>query len=457
MKVSRSFIAITVAFSLAMLPSAIAVDKTSARSAGPTPTTVVNTILSGAGIPSKTLGINGDFYIDTKNLNLYGPKSKGGWKVSTSLRANEVPVIANVIGEPGAMGQTGAKGATGATGALGETGLQGLQGPQGLQGVQGVQGTKGDNGINGSTGATGTQGVQGTKGDNGTNGAQGIQGLQGLTGAAGTNGLTGAQGLPGLQGATGVTGNVGATGATGGQGVKGDTGLTGATGGQGSQGATGGQGAKGDTGLTGAQGLPGLQGSTGVTGNVGATGATGGQGSQGAKGDTGLNGSTGGQGSQGATGGQGAKGDTGLTGSTGSQGEAGISVSKFVILPLTTFGTGSAGNSATNAFFTTSSSGSYTFEILLSGIIGVSNPMKLYAEIVTGNETIGSQFAVASDAITAVNGVSGRQYGFRIIGAVANVNSGITYSIRIGINDASASIDITFMGRALVNKVGSIG
>ena len=412
MKVSRSFIAITVAFSLAMLPSAIAVDKTSSRSAGPTPTTVVNTILSGAGIPSKTLGINGDFYIDTKNLNLYGPKSKGVWKVSTSLRANEVPVIANVIGEPGAMGQTGAKGATGATGARGETGLQGLQGPQGLQGVQGVQGTKGDNGINGSTGATGTQGVQGTKGDNGTNGAQGIQGLQGLTGAAGTNGLTGAQGLPGLQGATGVTGNAGATGATGGQGVKGDTGLTGATGGQGSQGATGGQGAKGDTGLTG---------------------------------------STGGQGSQGG------KGDTGLTGSTGSQGEAGISVSKFVILPLTTFGTGSAGNSATNAFFTTSSSGSYTFEILLSGIIGVSNPMKLYAEIVTGNETIGSQFAVASDAITAVNGVSGRQYGFRIIGAVANVNSGITYSIRIGINDASASIDITFMGRALVNKVGSIG
>ena len=451
MKVSRSFIAITVAFSLAMLPSAIAVDKTSARSAGPTPTTVVNTILSGAGIPSKTLGINGDFYIDTKNLNLYGPKSKGVWKVSTSLRANEIPVVANVIGEPGAMGQTGAKGATGATGTRGETGLQGLQG---LQGVEGVQGTKGDNGINGSTGATGTQGVQGTKGDNGTNGAQGIQGLQGLTGAAGTNGVTGVQGLPGLQGAMGVTGNAGATGATGGHGAKGDTGLTGAQGLPGLQGATGGQGAKGDTGLTGATGGQGSQGGKGDTGLTGATGGQGSQGAtggQGAKGDTGLTGAIGGQGSQGG------KGDTGLTGSTGSQGEAGISVSKFVILPLTTFGTGSAGNSATNAFFTTSSSGSYTFEILLSGIIGVSNPMKLYAEIVTGNETIGSQFGVASDAITAVNGVSGRQYGFRIIGAVANVNSGITYSIRIGINDASASIDITFMGRALVNKVGSIG
>ena len=460
MRISRSLLAITISFSLAMLPSAIAVDKSGSKAAGPTPTTVVNTILSGAGIPSKTLGINGDFYIDTKNLNLYGPKSKGVWKVSTSLRAIEVPVIANVIGEPGAMGQTGAKGATGATGARGDTGLQGLQG------VQGVQGTKGENGVNGSTGAAGTQGVQGTKGDNGTNGAQGIQGLQGLTGAAGTNGLTGVQGLPGLQGlqgSTGLTGNVGATGgagAPGGQGVKGDNGLTGSA---------------GTNGLTGAQGLPGLQGlqgSTGLTGDAGATGATGGQGSQGStggqgvKGDTGLTGSTGGQGVKGdtgltgSTGGQGiqgVKGDTGLTGSTGSQGDAGISVSKFVTLPLTTLATGSAGNSASSIFFTTSTSGSYTFEILLSGIVSVSNPMRLYAEIVTGNETIGSQFAVASDAITAVNGVSGRQYGFRVIGAVANVNPGVTYSIRIGINDASASIDITFMGRALVNKVGSIG
>jgi hypothetical protein len=261
-------------------------------------------------------------------------------------------------------------------------------------------------------GATGATGGQGVKGDNGLTGSAGSQGIQGVKGDTGLTGNVGATGGQGLQGSTGLTGDVGATGATGGQG---------------SQGSTGGQGVKGDTGLT---------------------GSTGGQG---VKGDTGLTGSTGGQGIQGV------KGDTGLTGSTGSQGDAGISVSKFVTLPLTTLATGSAGNSASSIFFTTSTSGSYTFEILLSGIVSVSNPMRLYAEIVTGNETIGSQFAVASDAITAVNGVSGRQYGFRVIGAVANVNPGVTYSIRIGINDASASIDITFMGRALVNKVGSIG
>ena len=75
MKGNRSFVAITLAVSLAILPSAIAVEKTSTKAAGPSSTKVLNTIRSGSGVPSKTLGINGDFYIDTKNLNLYGPKT----------------------------------------------------------------------------------------------------------------------------------------------------------------------------------------------------------------------------------------------------------------------------------------------------------------------------------------------------------------------------------------------
>ena len=392
MKVSRSFIAITVAFSLAMLPSAIAVDKTSSRSAGPTPTTVVNTILSGAGIPSKTLGINGDFYIDTKNLNLYGPKSKGVWKVSTSLRANEVPVIANVIGEPGAMGQTGAKGATGATGARGETGLQGLQGPQGLQGVQGVQGTKGDNGINGSTGATGTQGVQGTKGDDGTNGAQGIQGLQGLTGAAGTNGLTGAQGLPGLQGATGVTGNSGATGATGGQGVKGDTGLTGATGGQGSQGATGGQGAKGDTGLTGAAG------------------------------------------------------------------SSTTTVSYFVDLGTWTLATNQNLGSSDSSGFITLDAGSYTFNISVDGTFApeASEAMFIGMQVIGSSGSVDYQVFV-SDTKAFINGVGRRHLQFFIIGKIVTDVASTLKLRAIDQFGATSGSMLNFKGRALVNKVGSIG
>jgi hypothetical protein len=331
MKGSRFFLALTLVTSLAILPSAIAGEKSSNKAAGPSPTTVVNTILSGSGVPKKTLGINGDFYIDTKNLNLYGPKTKGVWKVSTSLRSRDVPVVANVIGESGAMGQTGAKGATGERGATGATG------------------------------------------------AQGVPGIQGLTGLIGATGLAGATGPAGTAGTPGVAG------------------------------------AKGDTGS---------------------------QGIQGAKGDTG---------SQGI---QGAKGDTGTT---GAQGDAGVSISKFSTVPLTTLATGADGSTSSSIFFTADSNGNYTFEVLISGVVSIQNLMKLYAEIVIGNMAIGNQFTVASDAVSGVNGLSGRQYGFRIIGSAANVTSGTSFSVRVGIVNAVDSININFTGKALVNKVGSIG
>ena len=341
-----------------MLPSALAVEKTSTKAAGPSPTTVVNTILSGSGVPAKTLGINGDFYIDTKNLNLYGPKTKGAWKITTSLKAREVPVDENVIGEPGAIGQTGAKGATGD------------KGPTGLTGSQGIQG---------------------------------LIGPIGMTGAAGASGASGGVGAPGSAGAPGVAG------------AKGDTGT------QGSQGATGAQGA---------------------TGTSGAKGDTGAQGIQGAKGDTGT---------------QGASGASGASGATGAQGDSGASVVKFAIVPLTKLATNVDGGTSSSIFFTANSNGNYTFEILLSGLINSPDQMRLYAEITTGNMAIGNQFAVASDATSGVNEVSGRQYGFRLIGAVANVTSGTSFSVRVGIVNAADAIEINFTGRALVTKVGSIG
>jgi hypothetical protein len=350
MKGTRFFVAITLITSLAILPSAIAGDKASNKAAGPSPTTVVNTILSGAGVPSKTLGINGDFYIDTKNLNLYGPKTKGVWKVATSLKSKDVPVVTNVIGESGAMGQTGAKGATG---------------------------------DNGATGATGPQGVPGI---------QGLTGLIGTTGVAGAVGLAGAAGTPGVAGAKGDAS------------AKGDAGAT---------------GAKGDAGATGAKGDPGVAGAKGETGTTGGKGDTGG---------------------------------------AGAQGVAGISVAKFVTLPETILATGVDGGTSSNIFFTADSIGNYTFEVLVSGLVLFDNQMKLYAEIVTGDMAIGNQFTVASDSISGVNQLSGRQYGFRIIGTAANVALGTSFSVKVGIvNAVLPTKNITFTGRALVNKVGSIG
>ena len=356
MKGNRSLVAITLALSLAILPSAIAVEKTSIKAAGPSSTKVVNTIRSGSGVPPKTLGINGDFYIDTKNLNLYGPKTKGVWKLTTSLKPKEPAIAAIVTGDAGP------------TGPRGDTGAQGDKGEKGITGEKGAQGALGIQGLTGNTGATG---------------------------ATGFSGATGAMGATGLAGATGAVGSAGTSGVAG---------------------------AKGDAGTQGIQGL------TGLTG---------------AKGDTGTTGS------------QGAKGDTGTA---GTQGDAGISVAKFATVPVATLAITTAGNSTSHTFFTAPTSGNYTFEVIVAGVVNFSDSFKLNAEIVIGNSAIADQFAIASSADSNANGISGRQYGFTVIGAAANVSAGAIFALRITNQVAvSGGTSINFMGRALVNKVGSIG
>lgn len=42
-------------------------------------------LLNGVGAPSAGLGINGDFYLNTNNMNLYGPKTDSGWGSPTDL------------------------------------------------------------------------------------------------------------------------------------------------------------------------------------------------------------------------------------------------------------------------------------------------------------------------------------------------------------------------------------
>jgi hypothetical protein len=340
MKGSRSLIAITIATTLALIPSAIAAPKTTSKAAGRVTTTVVNTILSGVGVPSKTLGINGDFYIDTKNLNLYGPKTKGVWKVATSLKQTDTKSVTNVIGESGPTGD---------------------------------KGDKGDRGATGNTGATGSAGA---------------------AGVAGVAGAKGSDGAPGGMGVSGPTGSSGPAGATG---------------------------------------------SSGAAGATGSTGAAGSQGVQGARGETG------------------AAGAPGTTGATGATGAAGVSASKFVSIESFSLVTSIDGNSNSGSFFTAGSNGNYTFDILVTGGIQLSVDYKMNAEIVVGSSAIISQYVVASDAITFANGSAGRQYGFHIIGAAADVTVGTIFGVRVTIQYGAGTSTVFFNGRALINKVGSIG
>jgi hypothetical protein len=152
--------------------------------AGRVATPGINTLLSGKGAPKATIGINGDFYIDTNKMNIYGPKTKGKWPASVSLK-----------GTPGTNGTNGTNGTTGATGAKGTStpgsnGAPGLIGPTGPAGSPGATGPAGS-GSPGSPGATGPAGSSGASGSNGTNGSNGSPGAKGDTGNIGLTGPAG--------------------------------------------------------------------------------------------------------------------------------------------------------------------------------------------------------------------------------------------------------------------------
>ena len=247
----RNAIALSLALILLTSQGALAAGKTSViiKKAGRATTLTPNTILSGSGVPAKTLGIDGDFYIDIKSANLYGPKTKGAWKLATSLRSVDTRDLSlpasGTDGAAGAKGATGDRGLTGASGSNGATGATGDRGPTGLTGASGSTGATG---LTGASGSTGAMGATGLKGDSGAAGAAGVTGLTGSAGAAGAAGITGAKGDSGDTGAAGITGAKGDTGDTGAAGItgaKGDTGLTGLTGTNGAAGGTGATGAAG--------------------------------------------------------------------------------------------------------------------------------------------------------------------------------------------------------------------
>jgi hypothetical protein len=206
------FLILAISTSLA-IPSSIAATKP--KAAGRSSTAVINTILNGKGAPSNTLGINGDFYIDTRSLLISGPKANGKWPSSRSLQG------ANGVNGIDGKNGTSAKNVTTASTVAGPVG------PQGERGEKGVDGSAGSNGSAGADGLPGTAGAQGPAGATGPagSGASGAQGPTGATGPAGS-GATGAQGSAGANGARGETGTVGSQGASG---ARGETGTAGSS------------------------------------------------------------------------------------------------------------------------------------------------------------------------------------------------------------------------------------
>ena len=121
----------------------------------------------GDGVPSNSLGSNGDYYLNNLNGDVYR-KTAGTYSV-----------VANIKGEKGDQGDQGPTGDTG---------------PEGPQGPQGIKGDKGDKGDTGDTGPQGPQGDQGIQGDKGDKGDTGNKGDKGDTGDTGPTGPTGPEG-----------------------------------------------------------------------------------------------------------------------------------------------------------------------------------------------------------------------------------------------------------------------
>jgi hypothetical protein len=133
---------------LAIALNAVVIPATPASAAGRTTTSISNTILNGKGAPANTVGINGDFYIDTRSLLIFGPKANGKWPTPQNLQGP--------TGAAGANGNDGKNGSDGKNGVDGKTisnasttsGSVGPAGPQGEKGLTGAAGPAGPAGRN---------------------------------------------------------------------------------------------------------------------------------------------------------------------------------------------------------------------------------------------------------------------------------------------------------------------
>jgi hypothetical protein len=190
-------------------------------------------ILSGPSDPSTSTGKSGDWYINTTDYTLFGPKTDdwgNGFPLGTGSKIRTTELT--VAGFPGTNG--GGGGGTAGTITIGSvtTGAPGSEAtitnvgtaenaildfviPRGDVGALGATGPTGATGATGPAGPTGATGPQGATGPAGPQGATGPAGPQGPQGDPGEQGPQGETGPTGPQGETGPTGPTGATGATG--------------------------------------------------------------------------------------------------------------------------------------------------------------------------------------------------------------------------------------------------
>ncbi|EGD35358.1 collagen-like protein [Capnocytophaga sp. oral taxon 338] len=194
-----------------------------------------STILSGNGTPSTSQGEKGDYYLDLKTANLYGPKTTDWGSPVLNLKG-----IAGKDGKDGQNGQPGTNGKDAPVPHIKDgywyvgdqsTGIkaQGEKGQEGRPGRDGQPGAKGNDGQNGQPGTNGKDApvphikdgywyvgdqptgikAQGEKGQEGRPGRDGQPGQPGTNGRDGQPGQDGSKILAGDRAPQATDGAVG--------------------------------------------------------------------------------------------------------------------------------------------------------------------------------------------------------------------------------------------------------
>lgn len=155
---------------------------------------------SGVGGPSSSVGVVGDWYLDTETADAYQKTAADVWTKRVNLRGAK-----GEKGDAGEKGKAGIDGASWFTGAGAPAEALGSDGDLYLDTETGdvfkrkglwakltnIRGLKGDPGKDGVDGKNGEKGASGT---NGTNGANGANGAVWLTGAGAPEAAQGADG-----------------------------------------------------------------------------------------------------------------------------------------------------------------------------------------------------------------------------------------------------------------------
>ena len=100
---------------------------------------------------------------------------------------------------------------------------------------------------------------------------------------------------------------------------------------------------------------------------------------------------------------------------------------------------------------------------MVVGLVPVGNVETLFIGGTICVDTAGdcvaipNQYSIASNSESYANGVKSKQFGIRIMGTYANSIGTPLFGVNISIQTASSLSSISFSGRALITKVGSIG